>query len=288
MIQRLPFATLAAGLALAVSGCGGHSRPKAVDLHRVDWAEATLPGSVCGAKHAIHLHRNLARVAQTRWRRRYQTAAWPRWPRVTGETGWDPVVYGGLDGDGQDEAALAVGCSNGGGTADSFLAYARVIFTAAGNSPRVIGVVTPQMQPPNELPTLVTVAIRRGKIIAHEAWYGANDGTCCPSGRSRTIWVVNKERLITTSTVVERKPMCAPPRGPGDSAVHSTDLDVQNITCSVGRKVALACTRFTYGHSGICAAVRYRWRCTSTSPPGSESVQRCVAGRKSMSILWLD
>jgi hypothetical protein len=288
VIQRLPFATLAAGLALAVPACGVHSRLKASDLHAVDWADATVPGSVCGATHSIRLHRSLARVAQRRWSRRYHTAAWPAWPRVTVEAGWDRVVYGDLDGDGEDEAALGVGCSNGGGTADSFLAYARVIFTAAANSPRVIGVITPQKQPPNELPTLVTVAIRRGEIVAHEAWYGPNDGTCCPSGRSRTIWMYNKERLIPTSTVVERTPMCALPRGPGDSAVHSTDLRVQNISCSVGRKVALACTRFTYGHSGICAAVGYRWRCTSTSALGHESVQHCVAERKSMSILWLD
>src|SRR6266705_1290280 len=42
---------------------------------------------------------------------------------------------------------------------------------------------------------------------------------------------------------------CAPPRVTGDSAVHRTDLRVKNASCSVGRKVALACVRFTYGHS---------------------------------------
>jgi hypothetical protein len=81
---------------------------------------------------------------------------------------------------------------------------------------------------------------------------------------------------------------CAPPRGPGDTLVHSRDLRVVNITCSVGRAIALACTRFTYGHSGICSAAGYSWRCTSSKPPGSESEQRCVAGRRAMSILWLD
>ena len=81
---------------------------------------------------------------------------------------------------------------------------------------------------------------------------------------------------------------CAPPRGPGDTAVHSESLRVRNISCRVGRRVALACTRFTYGRSGVCVAVGYRWRCTSTNPPGSESAQRCVVGRRSMSIVWLD
>jgi hypothetical protein len=81
---------------------------------------------------------------------------------------------------------------------------------------------------------------------------------------------------------------CAPPRGPGDSAVHSTNLRVKNISCSVGRQVALACVRFTYAHSGVCSTVGYRWRCTSTNPPGLESAQSCLSGPKSMSILWTD
>jgi hypothetical protein len=81
---------------------------------------------------------------------------------------------------------------------------------------------------------------------------------------------------------------CAAPRGPGDTAVHSKNLRVQEVTCIVGRKVALACVRFTYGHSGLCSTAGYRWRCTSTNPPGLESAQHCVAGRRSMSILWTD
>jgi len=87
------------------------------------------------------------------------------------------------------------------------------------------------------------------------------------------------------TSVVRR---CAPPRGPGDSAVHSKSLHVRNISCRAGRTVALTCRRFTYGHSGVCAAVGYRWRCTSTNLRGSESAQRCVGGRRLMSILWLD
>jgi len=81
---------------------------------------------------------------------------------------------------------------------------------------------------------------------------------------------------------------CAPPRGPGDTAVHSKSLRVRKITCRAGRRVALACRRFTYGHSGVCAAVGYRWRCTSTNPLGSESAQRCAVGQRLMSIVWLD
>jgi hypothetical protein len=82
--------------------------------------------------------------------------------------------------------------------------------------------------------------------------------------------------------------MCAPPRGPGDSSVHSRDLRVKQITCTAGRKVALACVRFTYGHGGLCSAIGFRWRCTSTRPSGSESTQSCVAGSRFMSVVWLD
>jgi hypothetical protein len=79
-----------------------------------------------------------------------------------------------------------------------------------------------------------------------------------------------------------------PPRGPNDTAVHSRDLHVAGVSCTAGRRVALACTRFTYGHSGTCDAVGERWHCTSTKPGGSESAQRCTAGRKRVGILWLD
>ena len=159
---------------------------RSIDLHQVNWASVTLPGSVCGANHPIHLHRHGAVVLSNRW---------SAWPRVTVDSGWNPVVYGDLDGDGSDEAALVIDCNNGGGTADGVLAYAQVIFTPREKSPRVIGVLTPQEQPDNELPTLLQVTIRRGEIVAHEAWYGANDGTCCPSGRSTTTWTYTSERF---------------------------------------------------------------------------------------------
>ena len=151
-----------------------------IDIHKVDWANVSVPGSVCGATRSIRLHKGRAVVASRRW---------ASVPRVTVEAGWNPVVYGNLDGVGQDEAALVVGCNNGGGTAAGFLAYAQVIFRASGASLRVLGVVTPQQpRQANRLPTLVTVKIRRGKVIAHEAWYGPNDGTCCPTGRTTTVW----------------------------------------------------------------------------------------------------
>jgi len=82
--------------------------------------------------------------------------------------------------------------------------------------------------------------------------------------------------------------LCVPPLGPGDNARHSTDLRVKGITCVAGRRVALRCVRFTYGHAGTCFAAGYRWRCRSTKPPGSQSFESCRSGWRSMSIRWLD
>jgi hypothetical protein len=180
--------------AFLATACGSSTR----DLHRVDWADVSLPGSVCGATHAIQLHSRRAVVDSSRWQ---------AVPRVTVNAAWNPVVYGDLDGDGHDEAALVVDCSNGGGTADGVLAYAQVIFTPAGKSLRVVDVLTPQ-QPskPNRLPTVLTVEILRGKVIAREAWYGPHDGTCCPSGRTMTIWTYRNRALRAGTPKVERSP----------------------------------------------------------------------------------
>jgi hypothetical protein len=169
-----------------------------IDIHKVDWLNVSLPGSVCGATHSIRLHRGRAVIDSRRW---------PSVPRVTVDAGWIPVVYGNLDGVGQDEAALVVGCNNGGGTADGYLAYAQVIFTAARYSPRVIGVVTPkQPRKADRLPTLITVKLRRGKVIAREAWYGPHDGTCCPTGRTTTIWTYVHGRLRAGTPRITKVP----------------------------------------------------------------------------------
>ena len=101
---------------------------------------------------------------------------------------------------------MVADCNNGGGTAAGVLAYAEVIFTPGKKSPRVIGVLIPQEQPANELPTLLQVTIRRGEIVAHEAWYGVNDGTCCPSGRTTTTWKYTNARFTPVRTVLQRRP----------------------------------------------------------------------------------
>ena len=94
--------------------------------------------------------------------------------------------------------------------------------------------------------------------------------------------------FVAPSAQAAPQRLCVPPLGPGDSVVHSTGLRVTGITCVAGRKVALRCARFTYGRSGACFAAGFWWRCRSTKPPGSQSVERCTSRRRSMSIRWLD
>ena len=81
---------------------------------------------------------------------------------------------------------------------------------------------------------------------------------------------------------------CQPPRGPGDTAVHSTNLIAHDISCVTARTVALACARYTYGRSGTCSAAGTLWACGSTREGGARSAQRCVAGRRSMTVVWTD
>jgi hypothetical protein len=145
------------------------------NIHTVSWKSATVPGSVCGAKAPIHLHGGQA------------VASSSRWGRVTVTT--EPPVYGRLSGAGQD-AALGVICSNGGGTAASQLAFARVVYGLSGSKLSMIGVVTPRHPRAKGVHvSLITAKIVLGAVIATEYFYGPDDSDCCPSGRATTYWL---------------------------------------------------------------------------------------------------
>jgi hypothetical protein len=189
-------AGLAGVLVTAVTLTG--SARASLNLHRVDWGDVTLPASVCGMRNGpIHLHDYVAYGPSYRW-----SGQW----LVEIDAGWNPVVYGNLGPHGTEAAALVVDCTNGGGTAGSVLAYAQVVFTSVGNSLRVVGVLRPQKQPHGQMPTLLTVTIRPGEVVAHEAFYGGMDATCCPSGRATTVWRYTSGRLVAGRPTVTRAP----------------------------------------------------------------------------------
>jgi hypothetical protein len=162
-----------------------------------------VPGAACGATQPIRLD------PRSDWGDAFvRSAARPWWPAVEVAAGPTGIRYGDLDGDGRDEAALVVVCSNAGGTAAGQLAFANVIYAARGRSLRSIGIVTPR-QPLGGAAThvpLVWSEIRGRKVVAHEAWYGPRDGDCCASGRATTIWRLENRTLRAGPTVVERRP----------------------------------------------------------------------------------
>lgn len=168
-------------------------------LVSTNWGGVSIPGSVCGASHPIKLKKGTAVVNSPRW---------PQSPKVTVISGWDSVSFGDLDQDGRDEAALGVSCTNGGGTAGGALSYARVVFAGSAQSPQVIGVITPQQRRTRRtLPALVQVQLGPGRVSAREAWYSPRDGTCCPSGVSKTTWTYSSEQGFSPErTIVTKHP----------------------------------------------------------------------------------
>ncbi len=205
-VAAVVLSSAAAGLGAVRSGQAVAA--SALDLHKVEWSGVTLPGSVCGASRPIRLHHGSAFFTPVP--RRFSRDSFAGKRGVTVDSGWDRVVFGDLAGSGHDDAGLIVDCNNGGGTADGALLYAWVIFSGVGGRLSVVGIVTPQVQPSDELPTLIEIAIEPGKLTAREFFYGPADGTCCASGRARTIWTYAHGALRPCVPMITRRPNTTP------------------------------------------------------------------------------
>jgi hypothetical protein len=196
-------------LSMAAAGFGAErSHPakaaSALNLHKVGWSNVTLPGAVCGASHSIRLRHGSAFVHPIPQRFSKDSFYGKRGVSVDG--GWDSVVFGDLAGGGAADAGLMVSCNNGGGTADGALLYSWVIFSGAGGRLSTVGIVTPQVQPSEELPTLIEITIKHGAITAHEDFYGSVDPTCCASGRATTIWTYAGGALVPGAPKITSNP----------------------------------------------------------------------------------
>jgi hypothetical protein len=198
-------AVLVAGLTGCGSGSGAHIPSVAAVFHHVNWGTVTLPGSICRGSRPVHLRDGSAVARATR----PSDGVWHTWPRIyLSEVGPHPT-YGTLGG--RPAAALDVGCDNGGQTADGYMAYAQVIFVARHDAaPVLAGIVKPHIRPWGSggprLASLLTVMFHGNEVIAHEAFYGGSDGTCCPSGRATTVWRHSGGRLRRVRTTVTRRP----------------------------------------------------------------------------------
>ena len=157
------------------------------DLHAVDWADVPIPGDFCGIPGLVTLKGDAAKATSHTWGPVHLFR-------------FGPVVYGDVEGDLRSEAAINVECDNGGGTAAGQLAFAFVVFEGVRGRLTVIGTVTPQKNPPDQHPTLLTkVQLARGRVIAHEAWYRPSDADCCPTGTAITVWTLRAGHLTPGS-----------------------------------------------------------------------------------------
>jgi hypothetical protein len=119
-----------------------------------------------------------------------------------------------LDGDGRDEAALSVVCTNGGGTADGQIRFTWVVFRGRPGRLQALAVIAARQRNNRSIhvPLLgLPVTIWRGGVTVPEAWYGPYDATCCSSGRAETIWKLKKGKLRPARTIVFRPPSTVAP-----------------------------------------------------------------------------
>jgi hypothetical protein len=163
------------------------------DLHQVDWGNVTIPGGWFRGPASVKLHDGTAKGVPT-------TIPNPL-TNTNNETeevsaAPDQVVYGDLDGDGRDEAAMYV-LVNPVGVAAADRAAGWVVFRGGSNGPEVIGVATPRVHPYNtwdpegkdaHIPLLKSAEIQRDRVVVQEFYYQSSDATCCPSGRATTTW----------------------------------------------------------------------------------------------------
>jgi hypothetical protein len=197
----------------------GHARDSAI--HHVAWTRIDVPGEVCGVGGNVRLHPTGFRDsgARSRWGeakfrspRGYPNAgtSGPRY-LVLADTP-SQIAYGDVNGDGADEAALPLACNNNGGTADGAISNRLAVYSMSQRHRlRLMGLLGPRIQYRHRLPTqLFTVAITSGRVVVHEVFWGACDGTADPSGRATSVWTFQDGGLRPSSTTVTRRGTRAP------------------------------------------------------------------------------
>ena len=177
-------------------------------IHLVDWKDVSVPGVVCEAPHAIRLRNGSATINSPAGLVTMTSRV------VARET---TVVFGNLEGDRDDAAAVNVSCSSPGGTADGEIADSWVIYRSQGSALRILGTLAPKQPAETGLPHVPYfdissggLTLRPGRITVREVWYGAGDATCCPSEAATTVWTVGHRGALTAiSTTTSTRPGAA-------------------------------------------------------------------------------
>ncbi|WP_433071020.1 hypothetical protein [Streptomyces iakyrus] len=157
------------------------------DLHDLDWARARIPGDFCDISEAV----TLGSYETTAKSRTYGTVHVYR----VGEE----VQYGNVTGDARSEAALPVGCDNGGGTAAGQLAFGIIVFQSDAGQLKSLGTVTARHNPENapHVTLLGDIDLALGKATVEEKWYRPSDANCCPTGTAVTVWTLQDDGTLT-------------------------------------------------------------------------------------------
>ncbi|WP_063483456.1 hypothetical protein [Streptomyces ambofaciens] len=162
--------------------------PAPDDLREVDWTRAVLPGDFCEIAGTVTLTDSEGRGESKTWGR-VHVALLP-----------DLTTYGDVTGDDRDEAAVAVGCDNGGGTAAGQLTFAAVVLTARDGRLYALGTLPTQHESYAEHPPLVsTTKLKPGRATMTELWYRPSDANCCPSGERVSTWTLEAADVLVLS-----------------------------------------------------------------------------------------
>jgi len=100
----------------------------------------------------------------------------------------DDVLYGNLDGSGPEEAVVPL---HSGGTA-GMLGF--LLYREADPAPRLVLVQTGYK---------LGVAVEGNKLVVHEPNYVGFEANCCPSSITRTLNVLDGDRLVTLASETE-------------------------------------------------------------------------------------
>ncbi|MEU5824005.1 hypothetical protein ABZ798_23200 [Streptomyces sp. NPDC047803] len=178
---------------------------KPLDLERVDWRNAVIPGGLCHHRGTIQLRDGTAINVSSTF-----DGPEPRMPQDVAAT-TDQVVYGDLTGDGRWEAALPVLCANHNSTAAGQRAMGIMVFEGSTGRLRHIGTLTSQQPHLGEPPNAVRVErITQGRITATEMFYGPQDVNCCPTGLADSSWHLVDGQLLPENSTVRTTPSPAP------------------------------------------------------------------------------